>query len=237
MLAMRQRNSIFLVFACIFVSAFLVIGCGASQPTSSGNANHGTATTEPSNSVSSTSTSTAASTPTPAATSASNAVATPTTTGASNAVATPTSKPVPTGVQTTPSTGAVRLLLNKSSYAPYETITVTIQNGFATPITTTDHQSGCTMVLLQMQDAKGSWQMQGLCREGIATRMVTLAAGSSTVQSLSPQSGTFARGSTWARGQYRFVFTFSKGAPDPTHELGMGSSATDIVYSATFVVA
>src|SRR5581483_9734207 len=222
---MRQRNSIFLVFACIFVSAFLVIGCGASQPTSSGNANHGTATTEPSNSVSSTSTSTAASTPTPAATSA------------STAVATPTSKPVPTGVQTTPSTGAVRLLLNKSSYAPYETITVTIQNGFATPITTTDHQSGCTMVLLQMQDAKGSWQMQGLCREGIATRMVTLAAGSSTVQSLSPQSGTFARGSTWARGQYRFVFTFSKGAPDPTHELGMGSSATDIVYSATFVVA
>ncbi len=131
--------------------------------------------------------------------------------------------------------GKVTVTVGKTQYTPGEAITVTISNGLATSIAAANHQSGCTLVTLQWQDAQGNWQNQNSCRMGVVTRMITLPPQSSQVQSLSPTSGTFARNAQWEKGRYRIVFGFTPGNAD-VESIPMTKVPGSPIYSPTFVV-
>src|SRR6185437_12417009 len=79
-----------------------------------------------------------------------------------------TIQPIPSSA-TTPSValtatpGAVRLVLNKSSYAAGGSATVSIENGLDARIAVTDHHTDCTYVQLQHFVA-GSWKPVDLCK-------------------------------------------------------------------------
>lgn len=156
--------------------------------------------------------------------------------------ATPTStRPANTGVQPPPSTpppasGDVTLLLSKSSYTSSESIVVTIHNGLANNIMAVDHQSACTEVMLQMQTANGSWQIQDVCHQGAVTRTMLLPAGMSLVQTLAPQAGTFSRSTTWTKGQYRLVFTFSTAPLNAMRAAPTDGNTIRSVYSPVFTI-
>lgn len=132
------------------------------------------------------------------------------------------------GVSATGTTGptqGVVVVVGASSYAATDTIAVTVRNDLGAGIIATDHQTSCTIVQLQMQ-VNGSWQNQGGCALGIATRQVPLAAGSSTAVSVSPSAGQISA-KPWPTGSYRVAFTYRAGA---------NSDASDTVYSAPFTV-
>ncbi|MBA2394735.1 MAG: hypothetical protein H0V70_18570 [Ktedonobacteraceae bacterium] len=143
------------------------------------------------------------------------------------------SNPTPTVSAAT--SGKVMVTVGKAHYASNATMMVTINNGLAQSIVAANHQSGCTMVTLQWQDAQGSWQDMNHCRQGAMTRMITLPAHSSQVQVISPTSGTFARNAQWAKGTYRIVFNFTVSTTD-VESIPINGSGSPI-YSSTFVVA
>ncbi len=127
------------------------------------------------------------------------------------------------------------MTVGKAQYTPHETITVTIDNGLAKSIAAANHQSGCTLVTLQWQDAQGNWQDQNRCRQGMMTKMIMLPPHSSQLQAISPTSGTFAIKAQWAKGNYRFVFNFTLGNADIESIPATGVSGSPI-YSPTFSV-
>jgi len=131
--------------------------------------------------------------------------------------------------------GKVTVAVGKMQYASSEVITVTISNGLTTSIAAANHQSDCTIVTLQWQDAQGNWQNQNRCRQGAMTRMITFPSQSSQVQSLSPTSGTFARNAQWAKGHYRIVFSFTHSSVD-VESVPMTGVPGSPIYSPTFVV-
>ncbi len=131
-----------------------------------------------------------------------------------SATAQPTSRP-----------GQVTVAVDKTHYAPTDTITVTILNGLATTISTTDHQTNCTVVTLERL-VNGAWQPVGACRLMTPTRVVPISPGT-TVQQL---------GSTaWPAGTYRVAFRYFT---EPDGEPGQGASPGQggVVYSATFTI-
>lgn len=147
-----------------------------------------------------------------------NGMPSPSPGGSSSAGSTPTStpatrQPAPTTPPVSPA-GAVRLELDKTRYATNETVNVTILNGSAKNISTTDHQSDCTMLMLEWQSSTG-WVMVGRCRTMLLSRMYTLKPGSTTLQRLSPAfsaPGT-STAALWRPGTYR-VTLFYHSAPD-----------------------
>jgi hypothetical protein len=130
----------------------------------------------------------------------------------------------------------VTVILDKTSYTPDEAITVTIRNGLKTSIIAANHQSGCTLVTLQWQDAQGNWQNQNKCRLGVMTRLITLPSQSSQVQSLSPTSGTFARSGQWAKGHYRIIFGFTLGNAADVESISITKVPGSPIYSPTFSI-
>lgn len=139
---------------------------------------------------------------------------------------TATAGATPTGGSPTP--GAVTLVLNKSSYVSSQPIEVTIKNGLKTMIWAADHQTDCTLVQLQHQE-NGEWRAVGTCRLEIATRIIPLNPGSSTLQVLTPGTGLNATG-PWPAGTYRVAFAYHTG-----NEEGAGQG--QVAYSATFTVS
>lgn len=144
---------------------------------------------------------------------------------------TPTSRLIASGTPTPPAAGAnqtgkvtpgqVVLTLDKASYTTSDSIRVTIANGLATAISTTDHQSGCTVVTLERW-ASGAWQAQGLCRLMTPTRIIDLAPGTTAQQLGATQPGT-----------YRIAFHYFVGSASgnaPT------TSQSAVVYSSSFAV-
>jgi hypothetical protein len=119
---------------------------------------------------------------------------------------------------TTATPGGVRLLLDKSAYAPGDKILVSIENGLSVSIKVTDHHTDCTYVVLQQQQA-GSWQAIGLCKLMTPTRLVDLAAGSVTPQTISLPADPN------AVGTYRVMLLY-----------GASGSEGNVVYSSTFTV-
>jgi hypothetical protein len=113
--------------------------------------------------------------------------------------------------------GGVRLTLDKASYAPGNSVVVTIENGLAKAITVTDHHTNCTFVQLEVQVA-GSWRSVGDCRLMTPTRLVELAAGSVTPQKIGIPS------SAGTGGTYRVALQYG------------GFSQGPVVYSVTFTV-
>ena len=155
--------------------------------------------------------------------------------GTSGSAGTPVNSPMnsPTGTTTavggTPPPGAVTLVLNRSSYGPGETIKVTIENGLKSMIISADHHSDCTLVEVQRQSG-GAWQTVAPCRLEILTKIVSLAAGSSTPQMLAPAGASQSAGNTWPAGTYRIAFGYGVGSEEAL-------SKQTLLYSATFVVS
>ncbi len=146
-----------------------------------------------------------------------------------------------TGSNLTPTTtstasGKVTVIVGKAQYTPDATITVTINNGLAKSIVAANHQSGCTLVTLQWQNAQGNWQDLNRCRLGMMTKMVMLPPHSAQMQTIAPTSGTFARKAQWVKGNYRIVFNFTLGNADVESIPTSGTPGSPI-YSSTFSVA
>lgn len=78
-----------------------------------------------------------------------------------------------------PIRGAVTISLDKTHYRAGELALVTVTNGLAQNISTTDHKSGCSIVALEQQ-VNGSWQTVEPCRLQTPTLMVELAKASVT---------------------------------------------------------
>ncbi len=127
--------------------------------------------------------------------------------------------------RSTPSPGQVTVAVDKAQYAPSDTITVTITNGLAMTIATTDHQTNCTIVTLERLD-NGQWRPEGMCRLMTPTRVVPISPGAAT----QPLSVT-----AWPRGTYRAVFRYFTRADD-TLTPGTVPSEGAEVYSAAFAI-
>jgi len=106
--------------------------------------------------------------------------------------------------------GNVALVLSKSSYAPTDTVDVTIRNGRASAVTPTGQHTSCTPLTLELL-AAGSWQALGECQTLNPTQIVDIPAGASVAERLRPTNN---RGPTnaWATGTYRVTFEYSQGA-------------------------
>ena len=119
-------------------------------------------------------------------------------------------------------------MLNQTAFGPSDPIHVTIMNGLQTKIYTADHRSDCTLVQLERQSGD-TWQAVAPCRLEIATRIVSLAAGSSTPQVLAPVGTSPSTAGSWPAGTYRIAFGYGAGSQEALAQ-------QTVAYSATFVV-
>jgi hypothetical protein len=124
-----------------------------------------------------------------------------------------------------PTPGQVTVAVDKTHYAPTDTIMVMIFNGLAASVSTTDHQTNCTVVTLE-RVVNGAWQAEGACRLLTPTRVVQILPGTTTQQ----------LGSTrWPTGTYRVAFRYFM---EPDEEPGQGAipGQGGVVYSASFTL-
>ncbi len=131
---------------------------------------------------------------------------------------TPSTDSTPTAAQ-----GAVRLLLDKPTYRPGDKVVVSIENGLHAEIRVTNHHTDCGYTDLQ-HFVGGMWAPIGTCKVLTPTRLVTLAAGSVTLQTIGIPSGAS------SVGTYRVALTYTAGGGSSAAQLGP-------VYSPTFTVA
>jgi hypothetical protein len=124
----------------------------------------------------------------------------------------------------TVTSGHVTVTASKAQYRPTETVTATIANGLSSSILAADHQSDCTVLLIEYLTGQ-TWQPQNLCLLKTPTRLISFGAGTATSQPLQPPSGPTTSG--WHVGTYRIVLTYrhTPSGPETT------------VYSAQFTVA
>jgi len=121
---------------------------------------------------------------------------------------------------------SVTITLDKALYAANDTLTVTITNGLASVITVADHQTNCSIVVLQSQ-SNGAWQSIRNCRIMTPTRLTHLAAGSVTTVRLVPGGGQIAT-TPWAAGTYRVVLMYGSAASATP---GSGAEATSHTFT------
>lgn len=143
-----------------------------------------------------------------------------------------TAIPTFTSAPQVPTPGKVGLALSKVRYTADEAMVITILNGLTTPITASDHHSGCTLVDVQLLTSNNTWQTVGKCLQGKPTRLISLAAGATSAQTISPGASNLALNAAWQTGTYRIAFTYflgdAKGVPT--------SSQTNTIYSAVISV-
>jgi hypothetical protein len=135
---------------------------------------------------------------------------------------TPSSSPIPggSGSTATATPGAVRLVLDKVTYAPGDPVAITIENGLSVKIVVSDHHTGCTSVQLEKL-VLGSWQPAGgVCKLLTPVRLITLAPGSVTPQRIGIPTGAS------AVGTYRVKLVYGAG----------GASQGGVALSANFSV-
>lgn len=207
---MYQRKMQLYMFGCLCLFILVLSGCGAATLSSSG----GTSTPG----------------------------TTPTAKTATQAKTHKDAKPSQTPATTTNTThnGQVTIAVGKTHYATNEAISITITNGTANSITTTNHQSGCSIVMLQKAvSSGGTWQIQDVCREEILTHTVSLPAHTAQVVSLAPSSNMLVKNATWAPGNYRIAFSFFSANLDQPR---LGATISNImpplalVYSQQFTI-
>lgn len=117
---------------------------------------------------------------------------------------TPGAHPTATPAHTPPSgSGQVVVQLSALTYRPGATMNITIINRTSQRVVFADHQSECSVVLLQHQTAL-SWDTVAPCKLMIVTRLHELAAGASQSVSLKAPSAP--------TGTYRVVFSYNGGA-------------------------
>jgi outer membrane lipopolysaccharide assembly protein LptE/RlpB len=141
------------------------------------------------------------------------------------ATSTTSSGTTTTSPSTTPNlhTSGVTVRVSASGYHVHDTIMVTISNNTSQTISFADHQSNCTIVLLQHQNA-ANWGQVNLCKLMTLTRFLSLKAGQSTTATL------HASGTDWQTGTYRVAFSYVMGADG--HQ-----GSTGVVYSPIFQVS
>ncbi len=121
--------------------------------------------------------------------------------------------PVPPGAtstSTTPPQGTpgqgVIVQISASRYGPHDTIMVTIFNHTTQTIFFPNHQTDCTVVLLQLQ-AGSTWQSIAPCKLMIVTKLFSLDASKSLSLSLRPAPAG------WSPGTYRVAFHYGSKTP------------------------
>lgn len=128
--------------------------------------------------------------------------------------------------------GAVTLSVGASRYAASDRIVVTIHNGGDTSIYAEQHNTSCSLILLERL-VNGAWQPVYPCNNGFPHPTVSqLAAGSTQAVQLVPivTGDAAAAGSEWQAGTYRAGLSYV------TSQAASFSQGT-IVYSGTFAVA
>jgi hypothetical protein len=107
--------------------------------------------------------------------------------------------------------GTVVLHVDATPQSAHEAITFTLHNQTNQTIFFADHQSGCTVILVQMvpgsQD-NGLWQTLAPCKALTMTRLHMLEAGLSLTFTFNPPSGQ------WTPGLYRGVLTYAAAETD-----------------------
>jgi hypothetical protein len=102
--------------------------------------------------------------------------------------------------------GTVTLAVNAVPLSAHDAITFTLKNETNQAIFFADHQSECTVILLQMvpgsQD-NGQWQTLAPCKVLTMTRLHMLAAGQSLTITFMPPSRQ------WTPGLYRGVLSYT----------------------------
>ena len=143
-------------------------------------------------------------------------------TGTSVPRITPGIHPTPTTAPAhTPTSGSGKVVVQIAAltYQPGATINITIINRTSQRILFSDHQSQCSVVLLQHQTAL-SWESVDSCKLMIVTRMHQLATGASQTVVLRAPSQA---------GTYRLVFRYNTGP-------GVSPGAFATAFSALFQV-
>jgi hypothetical protein len=120
----------------------------------------------------------------------------------------------PTSSPPRSTSGFVTLHIGTIPKSARSTITFTLDNQTTQAISFADHQSECTVILLQMMpqlQENGQWQPLAPCKALTLTRFLTLAAEKSLTLTLSPPNGQ------WVPGLYRGALSYvSSGAEVPS---------------------
>jgi hypothetical protein len=132
------------------------------------------------------------------------------------------------GANPPPTSGSVTLTLDQQRYTADSLIIVTIHNGTQHAIWAMDHQTSCTVLVLERQ-SQGSWYRVGQCALATPTRPVSIQPGGSLVQRISSYQ-EMNTGAGWQTGSYRATLTYHVG--DDTTALTGGG----IIHSSTFTI-
>lgn len=122
----------------------------------------------------------------------------------------------------TPPTDSILLQVGATSYQQESTILVTIRNQSKQTISFADHQTNCTVLLLERQQAN-AWTPLAPCKLMIKTRLLSLKAGETLEVKLNAPG-------RWPAGLYRARLDYQMG---PGPEAGTSHTA----YSSTFPVS
>lgn len=135
---------------------------------------------------------------------------------------------VTSGANPPPIAGSVTLTLDQQRYTAASLIIVTIHNGTQRAIWAMDHQTSCTVLVLERQ-SQGRWYRVGQCALATPTRPVSIQPGGSLVQRLSSYQ-EMNTGAGWQTGSYRTTLTYHVG--DDTTSLTGGS----VIHSTAFTI-
>lgn len=116
-----------------------------------------------------------------------------------------------------PSPGSVVLQVGAASYRAGDSIRVTILNQSQQTISFADHQTNCSVLLMEHQ-VGSSWEPVAPCKLMIATRLHSLQAGAKFDANLTPSF-------QWPTGTYRARLDYHV----------QNASAPQTVYSSTFL--
>lgn len=225
---MRRRHSLALVTLLSIVLAALLAACGQTTIAGSVPTSCGTPATGPGPGAGGT-----ASSGTAVAVPGGTVIASPATGTATTPLPSPSGVPiVPNAPQVTPgaagATGKVTVTVGSQVATLCDTIQVVIANGTSAPVYTTDYQSECSIVTIELQ-VGSAWQPIGRCMLGRPTRLVQIPAGAAALVRLAPTGTSRFGGGPWAPGAYRVAFSYGA-APDFG---GMNST----IYSAQLILS
>src|SRR5712691_9812912 len=99
---------------------------------------------------------------------------------------------------------SVTLRIEAASYRMNDTVTVTIMNQSQQTVSFADHQSSCSVILLERQNGS-AWDHMAPCRLTTQTRLLSLDAGQSMRVSIPPPG-------QWPGGQYHARLDFTEPA-------------------------
>lgn len=134
--------------------------------------------------------------------------------------------PSPSPTASAQLTGKVTLQIDTLPQQASASLVLTLNNQTSHAIMFSDHLSECTVILLQVQPqssaSPGVWQAVAPCREMIATRLHSLAAGQTLTVTLA------APGKQWTAGLYQALLTYFSSSPNqklqtvfsPTFQIG-----------------